>query len=55
MLFSAAIQTRCSEAKEDLEYYDMEFWVSDCRQLISCGVIVYFRCDASKSVRLSLL
>jgi hypothetical protein len=55
LLFSHATQTCCSEAEEDLGFFDEEFYVSDYPWSIACGVMVPFRCNASESVRLSLL
>jgi hypothetical protein len=52
---SPCCTNRCSEAKEDLEFFDMGFLVSDCPRPIACGLMVPFRCNTSKSVRLSLL
>jgi hypothetical protein len=48
--FPPAIQTCCSEAEEDLEYFDMVFYASDYPQLIACGVTESFRCYFSENV-----
>jgi hypothetical protein len=55
LLFSLATQTCCLEAEEDMEYFGMVFQVSDCPRSIASVVMVSFRCNASESVRLSVL